>query len=70
MTTNACCKGRGRAPNHRLQYYRRDDQEQWTRKDKGAIVDIMSFALVDVNVESVSEMVELVQGKVEENLCF
>ena len=30
----------------------------------------MSFALVDVNVESVSEMVELVQGKVEENLCF
>ena len=30
----------------------------------------MSFALVDVNVESVSEMMELVQGKVEENLCF
>ena len=30
----------------------------------------MSFALVDVNAESVSEMVEFVQGKVEENLCF
>ena len=39
-------------------------------RSKGAIVDIMSFALVDVNVESVSEMVEFVQGKVEENLCF
>ena len=39
-------------------------------RSKGAIVDIMSFALVDVNAESVSEMVEFVQGKVEENLCF
>ena len=39
-------------------------------RSKGAIVDIMSFALVDVNVESVSEMVEFVQGQVEENLCL
>ena len=39
-------------------------------RSKGTIVDIMSVALVDVNVESVSEMVEFVQGKVEENLCF
>ena len=39
-------------------------------RSKEAIVDIMSFALVDVNAESVSEMVEFVQGKVEENLCF
>ena len=39
-------------------------------RSKRAIVDIMSFALVDVNAESVSEMVEFVQGKVEENLCF
>ena len=39
-------------------------------RSKGAIVDIMSFALVDVNVESVSELVEFVQGQVEESLCF
>ena len=39
-------------------------------RSKGAIVDIMSFALVDVNVESAREMVEFVQGQVEENLCF
>ena len=39
-------------------------------KSKGAIVDIMSFALVDVNVESARKMVEFVQGQVEENLCF
>ena len=35
-------------------------------RSKGAIVDIMSFALVDVNVKSVSELVEFVQGQVEE----
>lgn len=34
---------------------------------KGAIVGIMSFALVDVNVESVSALVEFVQGQVEES---
>ena len=34
---------------------------------KGAIVGIMSFALVDVNVESVSALVEFVQGEVEES---
>ena len=39
-------------------------------RSKGAIVDIMSFALVDVNVESARKMVEFVQGQVEENLCF
>ena len=37
---------------------------------KGAIVDIMSFALVDVNVESISALVEFVQGQVEEGLSF
>ena len=37
---------------------------------KGAIVDIMSFDLVDVNVESVSALVEFVQNQVEESLCF
>ena len=40
------------------------------RRSKGAIVDIMSFALVDVNVESVSELVEFLQGQVEKSLCF
>ena len=40
------------------------------RRSKGAIVDIMSFALVDVNVKSVSELVEFVQGQVKESLCF
>ena len=35
-----------------------------------AIVDIMSFALVDVNVESVSASVEFVQDQVRESLCF
>ena len=35
-------------------------------RSKGAIVDIMIFALVDVNVKSVSELVEFVQGQVEE----
>ena len=39
-------------------------------RSKGAIVDIMSFALVDVNVKSVSELVEFVQGQVKESLCF
>ena len=39
-------------------------------RSRGTIVDIMSFALVDVNVESAREMVEFVQGQVEENLCF
>ena len=39
-------------------------------RSKGAIVDIMSFALVDVNVKSISELVEFVQGQVEESLCF
>ena len=39
-------------------------------RSKGAIFDIMSFALVYVNVESVSELVEFVQGQVEESLCF
>ena len=39
-------------------------------RSEGAIVDIMSFALVDVNVKSAREMVEFVQGQVEENLCF
>ena len=39
-------------------------------RSKGAIVDIKSFALVDVNVESARKMVEFVQGQVEENLCF
>ena len=34
-----------------------------------AIVDIMSSALVDVNVERVSALVEFVQGSVEESLC-
>ena len=37
---------------------------------KVAIVDIMSFALVDVNVESVSAQVEFVQDQVKESLCF
>ena len=37
---------------------------------KGEIVDIMCFALVDVNVASVSALVEFVQGQVEEGLCF
>ena len=35
-------------------------------RSKGAIVDIMIFALVNVNVKSVSELVEFVQGQVEE----
>ena len=39
-------------------------------RSKGAIVDIMSFALVDVHVKSVSELVEFVQGQVKESLCF
>ena len=39
-------------------------------RSKGAIVDIMSFTLVDVNVKSVSELVEFVQGQVKESLCF
>ena len=34
---------------------------------KGAIVGIMSFALVDVNVESFSALVKFVQGQVEES---
>ena len=37
---------------------------------KEAIFDAMSFALVDVNVESISALVEFVQGQVEESLCF
>ena len=39
-------------------------------RSKGAIVDIMIFALVNVNVKSVSELVEFVQGQVKESLCF
>ena len=37
---------------------------------KEAIFDAMSFALVDVSVESISALVEFVQGQVEESLCF
>ena len=37
---------------------------------QGAIVDIMSSAFVDVNVESVGALVKFVQGPEEENLCW
>ena len=37
---------------------------------KGAIFDIMSFALVDVNVESVSALVEFVHGQMKKACVF
>ena len=37
---------------------------------QGAVVDIMSSAFVDVNVESVGALVEFVQGPEEESLCW
>ena len=40
------------------------------KEGQGAIVDIMSSAFVDVNVESVGALVEFVQGPEEESLCW
>ena len=44
----------------------RNKRQQWV---EGAITDMMSSALVDVNVEKVNALVAFVQGPMEESLC-
>ena len=45
-------------------------RNKWQGGSKGAIFDIMSFALVDVNVESVSALVEFVHGQMKKACVF
>ena len=45
-------------------------RNKWQGGSKGAIFDIMNFALVDVNVKSVSALVEFVQGQMKKACVF
>ena len=45
-------------------------RNKWQGGSKGAIFDIMSFALVDVNVKSVSALVEFEQGQMKKACVF